>query len=470
MKIIIVGAGLVGRHIAKELSQENKDIIIIEKNNEIARIVANELDCMSINEDGSRLDVLEKAGIEECDYFIALTGVDEVNMITCGMVASHFKKPKTIARARNPYYKTLLSDLRSFLGIDYIINPEIESAEEIVRSLEEGVAKDVFNVIDDRLQMRILQVKENSPYIGKTIQQIRKELDKEFLIPALSRNNTILIPSGDTKVESFDQLYFLGSPKTLDQIFGIFEKRINLRKIGIIGGGTKIGEFVIDGLRHSIQRSTSGWKAFFPFLAKPSNLSITVLESSKDRAKALCQLFPDITVIHRDVGEEDILEKEEFSHFDVVVSVMESQSLNIINAMFAKQIGVQKTIALVVDSSYLRLSSLVPIDSIISLKSAVVNSILRVVRRGNIQTIHTFYEYDLELLRLTLSPNAKPVGKQIKDLNLPKDALILFITRGDENIVPSGSTVLQPGDLLGFIVKKDVISKLETIFESTDEL
>mgnify|MGYP000959685133 CR=1 FL=1 len=469
MKIIIVGAGLVGMHIAKELTQEDKDVILIEKNNETARIVANELDCMSINDDGSRLDVLQKVGIEDCDFFIALTGVDEVNMITCGMVASRFAKPKTIARVRNPYYRTLLSDLRSFLGIDYIINPEIESAEEIVRSLEEGVTKDVFNVIDDRLQMRILQVKEESSYVGKTIQQIRKELDKEFLIPALGRNNTVLIPSGETEIKAYDQLYFLGSPDTLDMILGAINKRTNLKKIGIIGG-TRTGEFIINSLKQDIQRYHSGWKAFFSFLAKPSNLSITVLESSKDRAKALCQLFPDITVIHRDIGEEDVLEKEEFSQFDVVVSVTESQSLNIINAMFAKQIGVNKAIALVFDSSYLRLSSLVPIDNIISLKSSVVNSILRLVRRGNIQTIHTFYEYDLELLRLTLSPTAKPVGKQVKDLNLPKDALILFILRGEENLVPSGSTVLKAGDLLGFIVKKDVISKLETIFESTDEL
>jgi len=470
MKIILVGAGLVGTHVARELTQEHKDIIIIEKNSETARIISNELDCMVINDDGSRLDVLQKVEIEDCDYFIALTGSDEVNMIACGMVASQFKNTKTIARVRNPYYGMMLDNHKSFLGIHHVINPEIEAADAIVRSIEEGVSRDVFTLIEDRVQMRLHRIEGNSPFKGKSIQQIRKEVESDFLIPVLNRENSMMIPSGDTLIHEGDELYFLGNPTTLDKILGqSWSKKHPVHKIGIIGG-TRIGEFVIRKIRVLEHEQHKGLKKVFSsFLHRPE-MSITVLENSKEKAKALSQLFPEVTIINRDIGEEDVLEQEEFSKLDVVISVTESQSLNLVSAMMSKHIGAKKAIALVINNSFLKLASSLQIDHVVSLKAAVVNSILRIIRKANIETIHTFYQDDFELLRLTLSPHAKPVGKQIRDLNLPKDALILLILRGSENIVPSGSTVLQAGDLLGLIAKKDVISKLETIFESTDEL
>ncbi|MCX7788522.1 MAG: Trk system potassium transport protein TrkA [Spirochaetes bacterium] len=470
MKIILVGAGLVGTHVARELTQEHKDIIIIEKNSETARIITNELDCMVINDDGSRLDVLQKVGIEDCDYFIALTGSDEVNMIACGMVASQYKNTKTIARVRNPYYGMMLNKHKSFLGIHHVINPEIEAADAIVRSIEEGVSKDVFSLIEDRVQMRLHRIVKDSRFAGKTIQQIRKEVETDFLIPVLNRENSMMIPTGDTIIQEGDELYFLGNPNTLDKILGQSLKRKHpVHKIGIIGG-TRIGEFVIGRIRDLVHEQNKGLKRVFSSFLKRPEVSITVLEASKEKAKALSQLFPDITIINRDIGEEDVLEQEEFSKHDVVITVTESQTLNLVSAMMAKHIGAKNTIALVINNSFLKLSSSLQIDHVVSLKTAVVNSILRIIRKANIETIHTFYQDDFELLRLTLAPNAKPVGKPIKDLNLPKDALILLILRGSENIVPSGSTVLQAGDLLGLIAKKDVISKLETIFESTDEL
>ena len=470
MKIILVGAGLVGTHIARELTHEHKDIIIIEKNSETARIITNELDCMVINDDGSRLDVLQKVGIEDCDYFIALTGSDEVNMIACGMVASQFKNTKTIARVRNPYYGMMLDNHKSFLGIHHIINPEIEAADAIVRSIEEGVSKDVFSLIEDRVQMRLFRIESNSPFKGKSIQQVRKEVESDFLIPVLNRENSMMIPSGDTLIHEGDELYFLGDPTTLDKILGqTLSNKQPLSKIGIIGG-TRIGEFVIKKIIDLVHEQHKGLKKIFSSFLRRPEISITVLENSKEKAKALSQLFPKVTIINRDIGEEDVLEQEEFSKLDLVISVTESQSLNLVSAMMAKHIGAKKAIALVVNNSFLKLASTLQIDHVVSLKAAVVNSILRIIRKANIETIHTFYKDDFELLRLTLSPRAKPVGKQIRDLNLPKNALILIVLRGSENIVPSGSTVLQAGDLVGLIAKKDVISKLETIFENTDEL
>ncbi|MFQ3621868.1 MAG: TrkA C-terminal domain-containing protein, partial [Spirochaetales bacterium] len=212
------------------------------------------------------------------------------------------------------------------------------------------------------------------------------------------------------------------------------------------------------------------WRQVFFSLFKKPLITLTVLEASKDRAKELSQNFPDILVINRDISEEDVLEKEEFAKQDLVITVTESQSMNLVSALLAKNVGAKKVIALVINQDYLKLGPLMQIDQVVSLKASVVSAILRIVRKAHIETMHSFYTDDLELLRLTLSPKAKPIGKQIKDLNLPKDALILIILRGTEDIIPSGSTVLQEGDQIGLLAKKEVISKLESIFESADEL
>ncbi len=469
MKVVIIGAGVVGQHVARELTEEKRDVVLVEKNPEVTRTVTNELDCMVINDDGSRLDVLQKAGVEDADYFIALTGMDEVNMVTCGMVSGEFNKPKTIARVRNPYYSSLSISKRTFMGIDHIINPEIEAANTIVRTIEEGVMSDLYTVHEDKLQLRTFQVPEGSVLAEKEIKALRQELQMDFLISAVVRDEVLIVPSGDLEILPRDILYILGSPETLNHLFGTLrDAELKLQKIAIVGG-TRITEYIIQALKREKGNKNRSFTNFLSSFAKLNARDITVIEKYREKAKYFSQLFPDITVLNRDAAEEGMLEEEGIMDYDLLITATEFQSLNFMTAMLGKHLGIRKTMALLINNSYAKLCDKGGVDAIVGLKSALVNSILNIVRKANIKTLHSFYEDELELVELRLAQTSKPVDKSVQDINMPKGALILFISRNGEPFIPSGSTVLRAGDQVGIIAKKDAINKLESIFENEHE-
>jgi trk system potassium uptake protein TrkA len=466
MKIVIVGAGIVGTHVARQLTEENKNVVLIEKNSEVARIATNDLDCLVVNDDGSHLDVLQHTGMSDCEYFIALTGSDEVNIVTCGMVSAEFPDLKTIARVRNPYYSSLNVSKRAFMGINFIINPEIEAANTMVRSIHEGVVSDLFTLQEGKLQMRTFEITEGSPFAGKNLKELRQQLKREFLVPALLRDDELIIPSGEFTINEKDLLYFMGGPETLDSILGTFtQPREKLRKICLVGGN-RITEYVINGL---LSENRGLVRNFLTTLRIAPDRDITVIERNKEQAKHFAQLFPGITVLNRDVAEEGALDQEHIEDFDLAVAITDHQTLNLLTAMLAKQLGVKKTMALVLNNDYLRLSAKLEIDSVINLKSAVVNSILYIIRKANIRTLYSFYEDDIELVDLKIQDTSKAAGKKVRDISMPRGSLIIYIMRNGSGIIASGSTELLPGDEIGIIIKKEAIPKLETVFENIHE-
>jgi trk system potassium uptake protein TrkA len=210
-------------------------------------------------------------------------------------------------------------------------------------------------------------------------------------------------------------------------------------------------------------------RGFFASLFKSSKRQITLFERSKETAKQFAQLFPDITILNRDIAEEGALEQEQVSGFDLAIAVTDHQSLNMLTAMFVKQLGVKKAMALVINNNYMKLAGKMEIDSIVSLKAAVVNSILYITRKANIRTLYSFYEDDIELVELKIQGDSRAAGKQVAGISMPKGSLIMYIVRQGASMIPSGRTELLPGDEIGIIVKKEAISKLETVFENAHE-
>jgi trk system potassium uptake protein TrkA len=466
MKIVIVGAGVVGTYVARQLTEEDKGVVLIEKNPEVARVTTNDLDCLVVNDDGSHLDVLQHAGVADCEYFIALTGSDEVNIVTCGMVSGEFPHLKTIARVRNPYYSSLNASRRAFMGISYIINPEVEAANTVIRAIHEGVVSDLFTLQEDKLLMRTHLVAAGSAFAGKDLRGLRREISREFLVPALVREEELIIPSGDITLQEGDLLYFMGSPENLDSILGGFTRqKERLRKICLIGGNL-ITEYIIQGLQGENAGTAKG---FFSSLLRSRGQQISVIEQNKEQAKHFAQIFPGITVLNRDAAEEGSLEHEQIGDFDLACALTDHQSLNLLSAMLAKQLGTKKVMALVINNNYLRLSAKMEVDAVVSLKNAVVNSILHIIRKAHIKTVYSFHEDDIELVELKIQEDSKAAKKQIMDISMPKGSLIIYIMREGSSMIPSGRTELLPGDEIGIIVKKEAISKLESIFENAHE-
>jgi trk system potassium uptake protein len=464
MKIVILGAGVVGTQVARRLVDERKDVIIIEKNAETTRLTANSLDCIVQNEDGSQLEALKNAGMDSADYFLALTGSDEINMVTCGIVAAEFPHVKRIARVRNLYFSRLDLSKRPFMGIDWIVNPDIEAARTILYTIDHGILGDVVNFHEHHLQLRAFQVKGHANFAGKTVFDLKKKIGQDFLITSIFRGKTFLVPSGETVIEQGDILYILGSPDLLDVILGaVSDFSREIRKVVIVGGG-RIGRFIGEEMCGSVPNGDNIFKRFLKAFTSGGRKNLVYIEKSIDKCKALTQQFPDALVIHRDISEEGTFLEENLANTDLFLAVTDNQELNLLTAMNAKRFGAHRTMALVINTAYIPLEHQLNIDAILSLKTNVANSIVNIIRGGSLRTVYSYYEAGLKILEYNVTAGSSAVGSRVGDLHLPKGALIIFLVRGESSIIPGGDTVLMDGDHIGIFAKTDILSRVEELF------
>lgn len=464
MHVVILGAGSVGFQLAKQLIEEHKNVVLIEKDPEKAKYAATLLDCMVINEVGTNLDTLRKGGIQKADYFISVTDSDEMNMIACGMVSGESKVPYKIARVRNIDYTGASMLEEPFMGIDYIVNPEIEVARAIADVVERGAVSDIMFFEKTGLQMRSITVNAGSPFNNKSIEEIKKVIRISFLVAAILRNNGYIIPSGDIRIMENDKLYLIATESDFEGIFAqIGKNRMSLNKIVIVGG-SRIGQYVVEDL---LQRQ----KRRFPFFSrlmrsfKPiGKRKITIIDSNYENCKFLADRFPEALIIHADLSDEKFSEEEQFSDADLVIATTDNQELNIVNAIYAKTLGTRRTIALVNKSNYLHIASNLGIDVTISPIDSMVNTILKHISKGNIQSVHSISGGKIEVIELTVAESSKMAGKKIRDTRLALSSLIISVTRNGKDIIPTGEIMIQQGDHLIIIARKDAVPKLEEIF------
>ncbi|HSV56140.1 MAG TPA: FAD-dependent oxidoreductase [Magnetospirillaceae bacterium] len=464
MRIVIVGAGLVGATIARELVEEKKDVILIEKDPEKARHASNSMDCLVVGEDGMDPDTLRRAGTAEADWFISLMGPDEANIVACGIVSTTFPRPRTIARVRSSHYGSLGPSSKSFLGVDHIINPEIEAADTIVRAAREGISGEMLPLQDARIRLRSIEASDDARFPGHTVQEIRRTIGLDFLIPAVARDDGLTLPAGEFEIRNGDLVYLLAEPSVLDKILGPAEEPISaIRKVLVIGA-TAVGERVVEGILKVGQEARNPWSRIFTALSRHSGPEITVVDDNRDRAMRFSHRFPSITVVNRDLVEEDALVQEGAGNVDLVICVTQAQSYNILTARLAKELGARRAIALVLNNSYFRLSPMLGLDAIVSMRTVLTSSILNIVRRANIRTLHAFNEDDVELVELSIREDSPAASRTVRDLGLPKGALVAFVLRGGVSPIPNGDTRLLPGDEVGILTKKDSIQRLEEAF------
>lgn len=463
MKIVIVGAGTVGFQIAKQLIDENKNVVVIEKDPKAAKQASNYLDCMVVNDEGNNIEVLKKAGIDKADFFISVTDSDEVNMISCGLVSSEFNVPFKIARVRNIDYSNTQFLKSPSLGIDHIVNPEIEASKVITRSIEHGAISDILFFEKTRFQMRNITITDNSIFNNKALREIKQNLPIDFLIAFILRDNNYIIPSGDTVVQENDNLYIVATQENLEKLFmetGKFQ--IKLNRIVIVGGG-RIGNYITD---HLLQRQKSDLKLIRrltrSFIQKWKR-NIVIIEKDVEKCNLLSERFPDALIINEDISDEGIYEEGQFSDYDLIVTATDNQELNIVTAVYAKTLGIKRSIAVVNKNNYINIASNLGIDVTVSQKNSMVNSILKLIRKGNIKNIYSFSDGRVEVIELSIE-NSEISGGKIKEIKLPPQTLIVSLTRGNKNIIPDGKCTIKNGDYIIVIARKESISKIENIF------
>ncbi len=446
MKVLIVGGGEVGFHLARRLSEENQDVILIESDPERADFASQQLDVLTITGNGASLPVLERAGVRGARMLLAVTSQDEVNLIAC-LAASRMGVRYTIARISNPEYYTRGSVLsREALGIDLLINPERECALETYQLLQSAAASDVAQFADGRVQLLGIVVREGAPVAGKTLAETGQALrDFHFVTAAIVRDGQTIIPRGDDRIDAGDLIYLLAPTSEVQSIPPLAGyERHPLRRVMIAGGSTE-GEYLAQ-------------------LLEEHGIECTILDNDRRRCVELAERLPKSLVLHADATDLELLEMEGVAGLDGFVAATGHDETNMLSSLLAKTVGARKVVSLVNKFDYLPIVTKVGIDAAVSPRMATVNAILRYVRRGRVMTVAALKGIDAEAIEFNVGPGTRVAGKALKDLHFPKGSLIGTILRGDEIIIPRGDDQILEGDEVIVFALPEAISEIERLF------
>ncbi|TVQ22120.1 MAG: Trk system potassium transporter TrkA [Spirochaetaceae bacterium] len=464
MKVVIVGGGAVGFQLAQQLIRENRDVVIIERDPEQARMLGNRLDCMIVNGPGNNVDVLREAGTGNADCFIAVTTSDEVNMIACALVSSEFDVPRKIARVRNIEYSGSRLAEAGVLGIDHVVNPETETAKEIITSIEQGALSDVIAFEATDLQIQTLNVTAHTPVIGSRLRDLGQHINARFLIALIVRDGTYIIPSGDNRVQEGDQIYVVATARDTEAVFARFGKpRRALNKVVLVGGGGKIGNRIAEHFLGVRSGSHSGYDRLKAAWRKRT-VNLKIVERDYQKCKELANRYKAATTIHADIADESLFEEEQFGESDLVVAVTDNQELNMVTALYARSVGIPRTVCLVNNSGYADIAARLGIDVPVSLKKSMVDAILKIIRRGSVRNVRSLFDGQIELLELQISSDSSMIGRPLQDVSLPAGTLIVSVTSQGTAIIPDGRTVLNAGDGIVVMLRQEHSDRVVELF------
>ncbi len=449
MNIIIVGAGKVGEYLCHDLSTEGYDVTLIETNKEVLKRVLDYHDINGINGDGTDAYVLEEAGIDRCDIFIAVTNQDELNMVCCVM-AKKLGAKYTVSRVRNPEYSTHVEFMSETMQIDLMINPELESAREIARILN---YKDVLNVdtfAHGKINMVQFKSKAGNILNNMSLMEVQNKISRNILVCAILRDDEVYIPNGNFVLKEGDIIYVLGEHEALNEFFGFIDNRDKANKIMIIGGGRISYYLLEDLLLHKFQ--------------------VKVIERKKEIAEFLSFNFPDADIIKEDGTNQDILEEERIENFDTFISMTGIDEENIISSIFAKQKGVQRTITKVDRTRILEMIELKELGTTISPKKVIADKIVEFIRtrakisKSKIQTLYRIANDKIEAIEFEIANDEFDMNNvPLKDLNIKENTLIAFIIRENKLIIPKGDDYIINGDKVVVITLNKSFNNIEDI-------
>ncbi|MDR2028017.1 MAG: NAD-binding protein [Treponema sp.] len=459
MRIVIVGAGLVGTQLAKHLIQEKHDVSLIESNEERARHASNRLDCMVLHDEGNSLHSLEEAGISKADALVCVTESDEVNMIICGLAASRYPKLVKIARVRNDDYVRLNRSGERLLGIDHFVHPDVEASRSVLNAIEHGAVGDILVFPNTPYELGSTDIAEKSPLDGLLLKDFHSLVKEESLVTLVERKGESLLPTGSTTLARGDRIHILAKEKELDHIFqlaGRSEKP--LRKIGIVGGG-RVGTLIAEGLldqgqdREEEPQKKNLLSSFFKSLIPRSSRRIIIIEENYTICKELAARFPEALILNEDISDESFVTEERIGDLDLLVTTTADQELNMIAAIYLKSRGVYRTAAMVTGSGYAAIARQLGVDVVIPMKSVVVDSILSHLMGGGVKGVHRIGDGSVDIIEIEIGQDAPAVDTVLSSFKLSAGGLVMLVNREGVSFIPRGNYVFKGGDRIILIAK-----------------
>ena len=449
MKIVIIGDGKVGYKLAKQLSSEKYDIILIDNNEEKLRKSIERMDVFCVAGEGGSVEVQQRADVPHADLVIACTSTDECNMLSC-LIARRLGARHTIARVRNPIYYKQIDFLKKDLHLSMVVNPELIVAGDITRLLLFPDASKVETFVKGRVELVEFPI-HCGKLEGLSLSELYARFQVQGLGCAVESGGTDLIPDGDYILKAGDKLHIAASHQNMEQFF----KKIALRK-------EKIKNAMICG----------GGRVAYYLASQLCNLgmNVKIIERNRERCEELCELLPQATIINGDATEHDLLIEEGIEKTDAFIALTGMDEENIIMSLFASKQSVSKVIVKINEDRRAMMIDELGLDSIVSAKTATADAILGYVRArrnsqcsANVETMYQLLDGRVEALEFIIKSENAYTGVPLKDLNLKVNNIIACIARGRKIIIPNGDDSIQVGDSVVIITMTKQIRDLDDI-------
>ena len=443
MKIIIAGAGEVGRHLAKMLSSENQDIVLMDNDENRIKDLDGNYDLLTKVGSPTSIKDLEEAGVAEADLFIAVTPEESINMTAC-MLANNLGAHKTLARIDNSEYSQPKNkDFFEKLGVAHLIYPEMLAAHEIAASLKTSWLRQRTSFCDEALTLLVIKVRENSVIINRTFSTGYFN-HKKYRIVAIKRNNHTIIPAGSDMVLAGDIVYFITTNEHLEFVREQAGKSdFPIRNVMIMGG-SRIAQKTIQIV--------------------PPQVNVKILERDREKSFSLAEKLNNTLIINCDGRNIELLKEEGIQDMDAFVAVTANSEANILACLAAKRLGVKKTVAEVENIDYIMLAESMDIGTVINKKMIAASYIYQLTLDADVLNVRNLTATDAEVVEFIAKPGAKITKSKIKDLRLPEQVNIGGYVRDGVGYIVDGNTVIIPNDHVIVFCVSSAIRKMERFF------
>ncbi|MBR3292119.1 MAG: Trk system potassium transporter TrkA [Bacteroidales bacterium] len=448
MKIVIAGAGEVGCHLAKMLSEGYHEITIIDNDEERLALVTESMDVLTVQGNPTSIKVLKSAGVDKADLFVAVNPAkqQDVNLVSA-IIAKKLGAKKVTARINEAEYlnydnKLMFTDM----GIDLLFYPEKIAATEIGDLLKQSDVSEFVDFARGQLQMVVFRIDEDSKLLNKTSADLPYDpFNLPFRIVAITRGGETLIPQRDTLFKRGDMAYVVTKKEFVDDLMALSGKHyLDIKRLTILGGG-RIGEMVAAQFEKNAE-------------------FVKIIEINRERCEVLSENLNRTLVINGDGRNSDFLYEEDVKSCDAFVAVTSSSETNILACVAAKKMGVAKTIAEVENIEYIKLAEGMGVDAVINKKIITAGRIFRFTMSNKVRTVKVIGGSDAEVIEYIVNPDSQITKAPLGELNFPQDAIIGGIIRGNEAIIVSDQTLIRPYDRVVIFALPTALGKIEKFF------
>ena len=445
MKIIIAGAGEVGTHLAKMLSYENHNIIVIDKDETKLQYIRSHFETLTINGSVTSPKALTDANIGQCDLFISVSPTEELNLVS-SIIAKNLGAKQTVARINN--YEFLSPKNKEFFktkGIDSIIYPEVLAARQVIGLLRQVGTTEKFEFTGGKLSLMAIKLDKNAPIINKTLKEASQINDSfDYRAVSITRNSKAIIPKGDDIFLENALVHVISNQAGISNLMKFSGKEQYFIKDIMILGGSRIGKRTARELQN--------------------NFNIKLIELDKEKCDLLADDLEKTTILNEDGTNMELLKESGIENMDAFIAVTENSETNILSCMLAKKLGVKKTIAEIENIDFIELAKSAGIDTIINKKLIAASHIFRFTMKAKVVMFQCLSGMDAEVLEFVVQPDSLITKKNLRNLNFSKDAIIGGVVRGDSSFIASGETVINGYDKVVVFAKPSAVHKIEKFF------